>query len=426
MNKELSKIKYSSFTTKTNKNNKLFQILWIATLNTVILLFIIGSIWDLKIAKAFGDLNDNGFISWLSMFWDKLAYTMTVPFIFAITGIFMETLNKKYGKQKITFSIIINIIYISFIIIFTILFAFTTKNMANSISIYGTGRSDWFGLDRIHTILVMSIEIGIEVIIMIGLALYLRLNFSRRNDLLTRNYWIDGIKVLVVFAVVGFIVDPSLKTFWGRPYFIHVDYQNVINSLPDNWTKPLPSDIHNAEYLDWWQIQGFNPDYWKAYFSGDYGNTHWNNVAFPSGHMNSSSMLVYTTILLLMNEKRGDKISWWKWLIFIIVVFDVFMMAIMQMVSRTHWITDLMFTLALLLLVFKPLNWLTDHIIYFVLSLIWIKTGSTKSMVEIEVKNKRVIFISIDNTYWQVAKVKISKIETSKKFKRWHSNNFKY
>ncbi len=86
----------SAFMNKDSKNKFVFKILKVIALTVVITLFIVGSIWDRQITKAIGDLNDNGVVSWLSLFWDKLAYTMTVPFMFAGVGILLESLNIKY------------------------------------------------------------------------------------------------------------------------------------------------------------------------------------------------------------------------------------------------------------------------------------------------------------------------------------------
>ncbi|WP_338983858.1 phosphatase PAP2 family protein [Spiroplasma endosymbiont of Othius punctulatus] len=419
INQPLQKEKYSSFTTSSCKSNKTFKILWIIALITSIILFVVGSIWDLPIAKALGNLNDNGFISWLSMFWDKLAYTMTVPFIFGIAGIVMETLNKKYGKQQSKGPIIISTIYIVFIVAYVILFAFVTKGMADLDVGLGAGRDYWFGLERVHVIVVMSLEIGIEVVMMICVVLYMRLRFSKREDLLTRNYWIDGIKAVAVFGIVQGSLDPTLKTFWGRPYFVHVDFQNVLEQLPSDWDISSFNDSSNAEYLEWWEINGFNSEYWKAMFSGEYGDTHWDDVAFPSGHMSSASMIGYTFLLLFMNEKRGQTITWWKWLIFSIFVFNVGVMGVMQIISRTHYLTDLMFTTTFLLLLFKPINYLVDHVTYFVLSLIWKKQSTKQEVDYFENKNTTIICIKIDDIYWTVAKIRTSRIDKSNKYKRW-------
>lgn len=277
--KKTKKEFYADGSAVINKNSKhkyVFKILKIIVLTVVITLFIVGSIWDRQIAKAIGDLNDNGPLSWLSLFWDKLAYTMTVPFMFAGVGILLESLNIKYKAKFKFLNIIIIIVYVLFIILFTLIISRMIYQQATFDAFGGKGRDYWFGLYGTNTIIVMTIQLSIEVILMGGIACFLRVKFSKRDDLLTNNYWIDALKIFVVFGLFGVTFDPILKTFFGRPYWVHVDYQYVIDNLPGNWTNK-PTNIINAEYLDWWQIQGFKSEYWDFLLGkGGEGNHYYN------------------------------------------------------------------------------------------------------------------------------------------------------
>ncbi len=58
----------------------------------------------------------------------------------------------------------------------------------------GKGRDYWFGLDGTSTIVAMTIQLSIEVILMGGIVWFLRVKFSKRDDLLTNNYWIYALK----------------------------------------------------------------------------------------------------------------------------------------------------------------------------------------------------------------------------------------
>ncbi|WP_145996264.1 phosphatase PAP2 family protein [Spiroplasma melliferum] len=416
----------SAFINKNSKDKFVFKILKIIALTVVITLFIVGSIWDQQIAKAIGDLNDNGIVSWLSLFWDKLAYTMTVPFMFAGVGILLESLNIKYKSKFKFLEIIIITVYALFIILFTLIISRMIYQQSTFPAFGGKGRDYWFGLDGTSTIAAMTIQLSIEVILMGGIAWFLRVKFSKRDDLLTNNYWIDALKIFVVFALFGIIFDPLLKTFFGRPYWVHVDYQYVIDHLPDNWSNK-PTNIVNAEYLDWWQIQGFKAEYWDFLLgkAGE-GTHHWSDKAFSSGHMNSSSMPVYGFLLYFMNEKRKQKITYWKWLIFGFFIANIAMMGFMQILSRTHYLTDLMFTLIVLLTFFKGVAYATDHVIYKVLSIIWNKQNKKYHMFELNNGKKTTLFIDIDGVLWIVAKVRTAKIDKSKKYKYWHRDNIIY
>ncbi|MBH8622818.1 MULTISPECIES: phosphatase PAP2 family protein [Spiroplasma] len=416
----------SAFINKNSKHKIIFKILKIIALTVVITLFIVGSICDRPIAKAIGDLNDNGPVSWLSLFWDKLAYTMTAPFMFAGAGILLESLNIKYKAKFKFLNIIIIIVYALFIILFTLIISRMIYQQATFDAFSGKGRDYWFGLDGTNTIIVMTIQLSIEVILMCGTAWFLRVKFSKRDDLLTNNYWIDVLKIFVVFGLFGVTFDPILKTFFGRPYWVHVDYQYVIDNLPSNWTNK-PTNIVNAQYLDWWQIQEFKAEYWDFLLgkSGE-GNHFWSDKAFPSGHMNSSSMPVYGFLLYFMNEKRKQNIVWWKWLIFGFFIADVAMMGFMQIISRTHYLTDLMFSLIVLLICFKGVAYLVDHVIYKILSFIWNKQNKTYNMFEWNNGKRTVLFINIDGVLWIVAKVRTSNINKSKKYKYWHKDNTIY
>ncbi|WP_425380587.1 phosphatase PAP2 family protein [Spiroplasma endosymbiont of Stenodema calcarata] len=414
----------SSFINKNNKYKFVFRILKITTLILVITLFIVGSIWDRQIAKAIGDLNDNGPLSWLSLFWDKLAYTMTVPFMFAGFGILLESLNIKF-KFKFLGTVII-IVYALFIILFTLIITRMIYQQSTFDAFGGKGRNYWFGLDGTNTIVAMTIQLSIEVILMCGIAWFLRVKFSKRDDLLTNNYWIDALKIFVVFGLFGVTFDPLLKTFFGRPYWVHVDYQYVIDNLPTNWTNK-PTNIVNAEYLDWWQIQGFKSEYWNFLLGKGGEGTHcWSDKAFPSGHMNSSSMPVYGFLLYFMNVKRKQNITWWKWLVFGFFIANIVMMAFMQILSRTHYLTDLMFSLIVLLTCFKGVAYAVDHVIYKVLSFIWNKQNKTYHMFELNSGKRTTLFININGVLWIVAKVRTAKIDKSKKYKYWHRDNIIY
>ncbi|WP_425381820.1 phosphatase PAP2 family protein [Spiroplasma endosymbiont of Polydrusus pterygomalis] len=416
----------SAFINKNNKSKFVFKILKIVALTVVIILFISGSIWDKQIAKAIGDLNDNGVISWLSLFWDKLAYTMTVPFMFAGSGILLESLNIKYKSKFKFLEIIIVLVYVLFIILFILIISKMIYYQSTFEAFGGRGRNYWFGLEGTNTIVVMTIQLSIEVILMCAIAWYLRTKFSKRDDLLTHNYWIDALKIFVVFAFFGVTFDPILKTFFGRPYWVHVDYQYVIDNLPNNWTNK-PTNIVNAQYLDWWQIQGFKSEYWDFLLGKKGEGTHyWSDKTFPSGHMNSASMPVYGFLLYFMNEKRKQKIIWWKWLVFGFFIANVVMMGFMQILSRTHYLTDLMFSLIILLFFFKGVTYVVDHIIYKILSFIWNKQNKKYYMFELNNGKKTTLFIEIDGILWIVAKVRTSKINHSKKYKYWHRDNAIY
>ncbi|WHQ37508.1 phosphatase PAP2 family protein [Spiroplasma sp. SV19] len=416
----------SAFMNKNNKHKFTFKILKIVALIVVITLFIVGSIWDRQIAKTIGDLNDNGPVSWLSLFWDKLAYTMTVPFMFAGFGILLESLNVKYKAKFKFLGIIIIIVYALFIILFTLIISRMIYQQSTFTAFGGKGRDYWFGLDGTNTIIVMTMQLSIEVILMCGIAWFLRVKFAKRADLLTSNYWIDALKIFTVFALFGVTFDPVLKTFCGRPYWVHVDYQYVIDHLPSNWTNK-PTNIVNAEYLDWWQIQGFKSEYWDYLLGkGGEGTHFWSDKAFPSGHMNSSSMPVYGFLLYFMNEKRKQNIVCWKWLVFGFFIADVMMMGFMQIVSRTHYLTDLMFSLIVLLTFFKGVTYVVDHVIYKVLSFIWNKQNKTYNMFELNDGKITTLFIKINDVLWIVAKVRTAKIAKSKKYKYWHRDNIIY
>ncbi|WP_342256653.1 phosphatase PAP2 family protein [Spiroplasma endosymbiont of Poecilobothrus nobilitatus] len=416
----------SAFMNKNSKNKFVFKILKIIALTVVITLFIVGSIWDRQIAKAIGDLNDNGVVSWLSLFWDKLSYTMTVPFMFAGVWILLESLNIKYKLKFKFLAIIIITVYALFIIFFTLIISRMIYQQSTFFAFGGKGRDYWFGLDGTSTIVAMTIQLSIEVILMGGIAWFLRVKFSKRDDLLTNNYWIDALKIFVVFALFGITFDPLFKTFFGRPYWAHVDYQYVIDHLPDSWTNK-PTNIVNAEYLNWWQIQGFKAEYWDFLLAkAGEGTHHWSDKAFPSGHMNSSSMPVYGFLLYFMNEKRKQKITCWKWLIFGFFIANIAMMAFMQILSRTHYLTDLMFSLIVLLIFFQWVAYATDHVIYKVLSLIWNKQNKRYTMVELNNGQKTTLLFDIDGVLWIVAKVRTSKINKSKKYKYWHRDNIIY
>ncbi|WP_338955041.1 phosphatase PAP2 family protein [Spiroplasma endosymbiont of Polydrusus cervinus] len=222
----------------------------------------------------------------------------------------------------------------------------------------------------------MTIQLRIELILICAISWFLRVKFSKRDDLLKHNYWIDALKIFVVFGLFWCYFWSSFKTFFGRPYWVHVDYQYVIDHLPSDWINK-PTDIINAEYLDWWQIQGFKSEYWD-FLLGKAGEEthHWSDKAFPSGHINSSSMPVYGFLLYFMNEKQKN-ITWWKWLVFGFFIANVAMMAFMHIISRTHYLTDLMFSLIILLIFFKGVASVIDHVICKVLSLIWNKQNKT-------------------------------------------------
>ncbi len=142
--------------------------------------------------------------------------------------------------------------------------------------------------------------------------------------------------------------------------------------------------------------------------------------------MNSSSMPVYGFLLYFMNEKRKQNITWWKWLIFGFFIANIAMMGFMQILSRTHYLTDLMFSLIVLLTFFKGIVYVVDHVIYKILSFIWNKQNKTYHMFELNNGKKTILFINIDGVLWIVAKVRTSNINKSKKYNYWHRDNIIY
>lgn len=422
------------------KSYRIFKNIIIAWLIMVLVGFIISSIYDYRISEYFSKFNINILWRRYSLFFDKLGLSVAVPFVFIQFGIIVETLVYKYKSKKPSIYKMVWIFYIGFITIFLLenvvqVYMRTTANVG-----FGPGMDIWFALGRWELAIVFTIHAAIQLVLISISIWWLRTRFSKREDILIQNYWIDVTKCLVLFTVLETSIY-ILKPISGRPYFLDVNRVEVWNMLPNSykdasiqyangtvWEEfanrymnhlPINSNSLNAKYIDWWDIQLFNKEYWDVLFNGILDKNGYTDIAFPSGHMNASTICVMGITIPTISVKKQRKITWWKWLGITITFLTMMLISLGELISRTHYLSDLTFACLFSILLSFPITYGTDKVVYYSLIKIWSKKNK-KFVIKISLVNKKYIFyIVVNNVEWRINSSfsKNKKVNELKKYK---------
>ncbi|ATZ19163.1 hypothetical protein MENTO_v1c00540 [Mesoplasma entomophilum] len=363
-----------------NKKNDylVLKIFIFSFLALSIILFGVGSFFDMEINSWFAKGMDVYFIKIIVWIYEEAGMTQSFIFIFLFIAVILEVTFISSSKS-LKWKIVLIIYYVGWLVFWL------TFNITQIIAAplrddgFGPGVNGWF-LDnqKIRQYILVSLFI-IETIGFGGVFYFLRFKFSNRADLLQNGYRVDAIKALTIYIVSSLVVWIMKPTF-GRPYFYSVDFANIFYSdrLQPEWRDYWVQTGHKIKswgyinketglvesvpYKEWWQINNFFgniKDIFKPLGSQKPG---WWNMDFPSGHMNSCFAIVFAGYFFI-GEKKNRKITGWKWIFLIGWFVHINLMQYTQIISRTHWITDTSFTISMTLILFIFNGLVIDKII---------------------------------------------------------------
>ncbi|ATZ20580.1 phosphatase PAP2 family protein [Mesoplasma coleopterae] len=359
-----------------DKNYLILKILFSAFMLFTIASFIMSSIYDMEINTWFAKGMDNFSFKIIVWIYEEAGMTQSYLFVFIIVAVWVEIM--RIEKRNKLWTGILFVYYISWAIFW---FTFNISQIVNTTKIddgFGVGISGWF-LESYSIRQKILIVLFLIETTCFGFAFwYLRFKFSNRKDLIESGYKRDAVKAFVAFAVTSLIVY-SMKIIFGRPYFYSVDFENIFNSnamkpeWAEYWTSygytikswglydPKTGVVSGVEYLNWWQINDFFGNIGDLFIPRGSGTAGWWNQDFPSGHMISCFTMLYAGYFFF-NEKKGRKINWIMWSTLAVWFIHINMMQYTQIVSRTHWISDTSFSIAMCLLCFVVNGKIIDKI----------------------------------------------------------------
>ncbi|WP_041618828.1 phosphatase PAP2 family protein [Spiroplasma taiwanense] len=193
----------------------------------------------------------------------------------------------------------------------------------------------------------------IELAIITYTTYYLRVKFSKREDVLQQEFWIDSMKGLV-YIIICYIMIGLFKTIFGHPFYYSTIFDQILvqaKNLGYNYTVSViwgsgPEGTEAVKYYEWWQVNNFldNIKYWFDFDSSTKMTEGWWNRDFPSGHT-VSTLSILSVMFLFINPSKNrvlnkNKISF----IYFIVFIHLTLMKYALMLYKVHWPTDLEFS----------------------------------------------------------------------------------
>ncbi|AUM62861.1 phosphatase PAP2 family protein [Spiroplasma monobiae] len=347
---------------KSDKNYKLLKILFLSFFVFTIISFIVASIFDYQINVLFAKGMDIYWLKIVVWVYEEMGMTQSYLFIFIFIAVYLEV-KKIENKEKDLWNYILWTFYgavATFWFVANIYWIVTTTKINDG---FGIGISGWF-LESYSIRQIILIVIFIFETTAFAIAFwYIRFKFIKRPDVLSAGYKVDAIKAFSAFIVSSLIVY-LMKFVFGRPYFYSVIFDELFYSdrMEESWRTywiqeghkikswgildPKTETVSGVEYLGWWQINDLFGDFKNWFKPLGTGNPGRWNMDFPSGHMVSCFTMLYSAYFFI-GEKKKRKINWKIWTLIGIWFLHMNIMQYTQIVSRTHWITDTAFTIAL-------------------------------------------------------------------------------
>ncbi|WP_156006572.1 phosphatase PAP2 family protein [Spiroplasma tabanidicola] len=383
---------------------KIFNYALIVWFSWSLFQFILSTFWDLEVNELFKPLMEYRWIRIFCWIFENSGTTQPVLFYYIIVSIFAESLavwcrtNKKWYWW-------IWVYYACAIILFV---AFQVKNYLAYTNLddgFGPDISAWF-FESYSTGRKIIVTLALIDSIILSISLYyLRFKFSHRKDVIENAYLLRAFKTFLSALSLNISVW-VLKLTFLRPYYYQTDFNDILNNenlVSPEWKDYYLSKGHeimnwglgelgdqSVPFVPWYSIYDF-PDGWVNFLTGKRGDAGWGLLYadFPSGHMAATYSVFFAMVFFYdkNNHKKYTKryiFMFSFWMFYLNLVFYT------QLISKTHWLSDLEFTI--IVGIFWPIfiNRLINKIAFRTIS----KFNNKKN-----IENKAIAIIN-KNTYY--------------------------
>ncbi|WP_026389612.1 phosphatase PAP2 family protein [[Acholeplasma] multilocale] len=330
--------------------------------------FIAATFYDFEIQEWFTQGMDYPIVRWWVALWDEMGKSQMIIVIVIILFVMFEsfvfyhkTKKTKWAQGKRWAVYTVYGIWLTIWLAINIYWILAMRFMDDG---WGQGFDSKLVDTYVPRMTARIFLFIVESIIMMSVFYFLRFKFSKRKDVLTGEYWVDSLKVLI-FIGFGYIMIFIFKQSFGRPYFYSVVFDDVIrDKAMELGVDPSLIDqgpFNQADYKEWYEINGNwleNLKYWLPWriFNGsDINNAPagWTDGDFPSGHTISTFAILALMFFFVgkhktTNNHKGVKIFAAIWFIHLLS------MNFSLIVFRFHWLTDTTFAM-MFSIVFLPI-----------------------------------------------------------------------
>ncbi|WP_169734488.1 phosphatase PAP2 family protein [Mesoplasma photuris] len=336
------------------------------------IIFVISSFFDEKIAEVYSRITNNQFVKFWIVINDEFGDAQFLPLVFFAIYILIESLLFNKVKENRNLNNIGWIIIVILIVVWGTNRIIPTVNALNDDSGFGSGIDAEYLITNDFKFISRIIICFVEGTFLIWLLVYTKLKLVSKDNFLKTNYWVSAIKTLA-FIFFMYLIVIFLKISMGRPYYLNTNFEEFVGKI--TWTNGIATDItltdemllldnvdkqailnsinNNiwgpAEYKEWYQPNG---SFWgnigimlKSIFKGipieEISNPGYSNIDFPSGHTTTTFMLFGYGYFLQNSKLKNSKIT--KFLFSFLIIYLLSMMNSL-VVARTHWMTDVVFS----------------------------------------------------------------------------------
>ncbi|QGS52027.1 phosphatase PAP2 family protein [Spiroplasma tabanidicola] len=344
---------------KSNAQVRIFKYALAVWFTISLIQFVAATFFDQEINKFFGELMEYRWIRIFAWIFENSGdMAQPVLFYFVIFTIFFESIYV-YCKKNNKFHIWI---WIYYIFIFLTWIYVHVKNYFSFVGIddgFGPDISAWFFESyEICRYIVIALAI-VDTIILLAFFYYLRFKFVKRKDVIENAYWLKSLKTFISAAGLTLIVW-VLKLTFLRPYYYQTDFDNILNNenlVKQEWKDYYLNEGHNimkwgkgllgnygSKFVPWFEITDF-PNGWKNFISGERGDPGYNFLYadFPSGHM-ASTYSVFYALVFFYDKKLHQNYTKRYIALFCFWMFYLNLVLSTQLITKTHWLSDLSFT----------------------------------------------------------------------------------
>ncbi|WP_026389255.1 phosphatase PAP2 family protein [[Acholeplasma] multilocale] len=450
---------------KIKKNN----LWWFIPLTVFAIIFFIGFIltsissFDYDWSVWFGKGMQNEVVKFIVVFYDQVGEEQVWLVVFICLFIILETIHY-YKKQK-TDSLTkrhswwIYLVYgllLSIFIAFKMTRVLSAKNMDTG---FGPGIDAEYLTSNTYKLVSRIIIVTQELLILTLSIIYLRTKFSKRQDVLSNEYWVSSVKALVFF-ILPYVALWFIKQSFGRPFLVNSDYSTIIGQvelvdgkavgitlteemlkipgIEDNIQYILDSYNNNqwtqAEYFQWYEVNGNwfdNLKYWLPWrmFNGvDMTNAPkaWADGDFPSGHTLSTFSLIGIGYVFV-GKNRPKKLPIYIKVIFVVWFMHLLIMMTTLVIARSHWLSDVFFSYVFDFLMLFASSFLVERYIRVLICKFNNRFKNEKNRVKYVFKDDKInMFVSHYGFEWKIKSIRMSKNNPDKDIAKINKTTNRY
>ncbi|WP_026389613.1 phosphatase PAP2 family protein [[Acholeplasma] multilocale] len=372
-----------------DKNFKILKIIWITLISVLGIGFIVTTFFDMEISDFLTQGMETTGGKYFALFFSVGGNAAWIFMVLIFLSIMCETLFAVMkSKEKMFFERNQWVKWVPYVImVLMIAGGFIAAFLARFKVDPLWGDANWKTLESYYSRrLIILVHTGIFTTVGIISMFYFRLNFSKKNDIIQSEYWIAALKMLLV-GFLAYIIEFIGKHSFGRPYYYSVKFNDLFGYLDENgnivygqYTQQLiglgvdvkqvilegpmgQADMDNWHQWKYWFIPNNfleNLKRWPLW--ADQKPTgvgvikdQWWNRDFPSGHI-ISAMWFFGAVFLFIGRDHKLRGSWKFWTILAGAIVYMIGMIFGMVVYRFHWMTDMLFSATLILLMFPLAN----------------------------------------------------------------------